>query len=243
MEPLMKIIPAIDIQDGKCVRLTKGDLNSTIKYFDDPVQAAEHWYSYGIDRIHIVDLDGAKKGQSLILNIIDSIKKKLPKVSLQVGGGFRNKETIERALNSGIDQIILGSLAVKDSILFHDIASSYPDKIIFGLDTKNDHVKSEAWTEDSGVYWIDLVKKFNDLPLNSIIFTDIDRDGMLNGPNLEKINELTSNTSLPVIASGGVSSLEDLIQLKKIKGVSGVISGKALYENTFSLDEALNLIS
>ena len=239
----MKIIPAIDIQDGKCVRLTKGDLNSTVKYFDDPVQAAEYWYSYGIDRIHIVDLDGAKKGQSLILNIIDSIKKKLPKVSLQVGGGFRNKEIIERALNSGIDQIILGSLAVKNPILFQDIASSYPDKIIFGLDTKNDYVKSEAWTEDSGVYWIDLVKKFNDLPINSIIFTDIDRDGMLNGPNLEKITELTSNTSLPIIASGGVSSLKDLIQLKQIKGVSGVISGKALYENTFSLDEALNLIS
>ena len=112
----MKIIPAIDIQDGKCVRLTKGDLNSTVKYFDDPIQAAEHWYSYGIDRIHIVDLDGAKKGQSLILNIIDDIKKKLPKVSLQVGGGFRNKEIIERALNSGIDPIILGSLAVKDPI-------------------------------------------------------------------------------------------------------------------------------
>ena len=108
----MKIIPAIDIQDGKCVRLTKGDLNSTVKYFDDPVQAAEHWHSYGIDRIHIVDLDGAKKGQSLILNIIHDIKKKLPKVSLQVGGGFRNKETIERALNSGIDQIILGSLCL-----------------------------------------------------------------------------------------------------------------------------------
>ena len=243
MEPLMKIIPAIDIQEGKCVRLTKGDLNSTVKYFDDPVQAAEHWCSYGIDRIHIVDLDGAKKGQSLILNIIDSIKKKLPTLSLQVGGGFRNKETIERAFNSGIDQIILGSLAVKDPILFHDIASSYPDKIIFGLDTKNGYVKSEAWTEDSGVYWIDLVKRFNDLPINSIIFTDIDRDGMLNGPNFEKITELTSNTSLPVIASGGVSSLEDLIQLKQIKGVSGVISGKALYENTFSLDEALNLVS
>ena len=184
-----------------------------------------------------------QKSSEWLKKLIDDIKKKLPKVSLQVGGGFRNKETIERALNSGIDQIILGSLAVKDPILFHDIASSYPDKIIFGLDTKNDYVKSEAWTEDSEVYWIDLVKKFNDLPLNSIIFTDIDRDGMLNGPNLEKITELTSNTSLPVIASGGVSSLEDLIQLKQIKGVSGVISGKALYENTFSLDEALNLIS
>ena len=118
----MKIIPAIDIQDGKCVRLTKGDLNSTVEYFDDPVQAAEHWYSYGIDRIHIVDLDGAKKGESLILNIIENIKKKLPKVSLQVGGGFRNKETIKLALNSGIDQIILGSLAVKDSSLLQDIA-------------------------------------------------------------------------------------------------------------------------
>ena len=239
----MKIIPAIDIQNGKCVRLTKGDPNSTVKYFDDPLQAAEHWYSFGIDRIHIVDLDGAKKGESLILNIIESIKNKFPRVSLQVGGGFRNKETIERAFNSGIDQIILGSLAAKDPVLFRDIASSYPDKIILGLDTKNDHVKSEAWTEDSGIYWIDLVKKFNDLPINSIIFTDIDRDGTLNGPNLEKITELTSITSLPVIASGGVSSLDDLIQLKKIQGVSGVISGKALYENSFSLDEAINLIS
>ena len=127
--------------------------------------------------------------------------------------------------------------------MFQDIASSYPDKIIFGLDTKNDYVKSEAWTEDSGIYWIDLVEKFNSLPINSIIFTDIDRDGTLNGPNLEKITELTSITSLPVIASGGVSSLDDLTQLKKIQGVSGVISGKALYENSFSLDEALNLIS
>ena len=218
-------------------------MNSTVEYFDDPIQAAEHWYSFGIDRIHIVDLDGAKNGESLILNIIESIKKKLPKVSLQVGGGFRNKETIKLALNSGIDQIILGSLAVKDPISFRDIANSHPDKIIFGLDTKNDYVKSEAWTEDSGVHWIDLVKEFNDLPINSIIFTDIDRDGTLNGPNLEKITELTNITSLPIIASGGVSSLEDLIELKKIKGVSGVISGKALYENTFSLDEALNLIS
>ena len=111
------------------------------------------------------------------------------------------------------------------------------------MDTKNDHVKSEAWTEDLGIYWIDLVKKFNDLPINSIIFTDIDRDGTLSGHNLEKITELTSITSFPVIASGGVSSLDDLIQLKKIQGVSGVISGKALYENSFSLDEAINLIS
>ena len=236
----MKIIPAIDIQDGKCVRLTKGDLNSTVKYFDDPVQAAEHWYSYGIDRIHIVDLDGAKKGQSLILNIIDSIKKKLPKVSLQVGGGFRNKETIERAINSGIDQIILGSLAVKDPILFHDIASSYPDKIIFGLDTKNDYVKSEAWTEDSGVYWIDLVKKFNDLPINSIIFTDIDRDGMLNGPSFKLYEKIIKkNKMIKLIASGGVSKISDLPILSKL-GCEGVIIGKAIYENKVSLKDLSN---
>ena len=232
-------IPAIDIQDGKCVRLQKGDLGSTKIYFEDPSDAAEHWISMGAERIHLVDLDGAYEGKSTNFSVIEEIRNKFPKSILQLGGGIRNLDTLKNYENLGIDFFILGSVAISDKNFFSEACEIYPKRIILGLDAKKGYVSTEAWTKTSDILATDLVERFKELPIHQIIYTDIDKDGMLLGPNIEETKKLADVSNFPIIASGGVSCLEDLVKLALLENVCGAICGKALYEGSIDFREIL----
>ena len=232
-------IPAIDIQKGKCVRLKMGDLTSAKIYYENPLEAAEFWIKKGTKRLHLVDLDGALQGTSANLSSILEIRNAFPDLKIQVGGGIRSFEAIENYFNNNIDFLILGSVAIKDKDFFIEACRNYPNKIILGLDAKNGFVSSEAWTESSEIKATDLVKNYSQLPINSIIYTDISKDGMLKGPNVDETEELANFSNIPVIASGGVRNLEDLKSLAESKKIFGAICGKSLYEGSLELDEAI----
>ena len=232
-------IPAIDIQNGKCVRLQKGDLESSKIYFEDPTDAAEHWIRQGAKRIHLVDLDGAYEGKSTNFKTIEKIKETFPNVLFQLGGGIRNLETLKNYENLGIDYFILGSVAIIDKDFFSNACEVYPKKIILGLDAKEGFVATEAWTKTSNVLATDLVEEFRKLPIFQIIYTDIDKDGMLMGPNIEETKKLAEVSNFPVIASGGISRLEDLEKLSLLRNIYGAICGKALYEGSINFEEIL----
>ena len=234
-------IPAIDIQSGKCVRLQKGDLSSTKVYFEKPVDAAAHWIKEGTKRLHLVDLDGAKSGKPENLQYVLEIKKKFPEVNLQLGGGVRDLETLDLIFSSGVDNAILGSIAIKDKELFRKACTTFPDKIILGIDAINGFLAAEAWTEASKLSASDLISSYKDLPIKSIIYTDINKDGMLSGPNLEETSEVAKLSPFPVIASGGVKDINDLTNLSKIPNVTGAICGVSLYENKINFKEALEM--
>ena len=232
-------IPAIDIQKGKCVRLKMGDLTSAKIYYENPLEAAEFWIKKGTKRLHLVDLDGALQGTSANISSILEIRNAFPDLQIQVGGGIRSFEAIENYFNNNIDFLILGSVAIKDKDFFIEACRNYPNKIILGLDAKNGFVSSEAWTESSEIKATDLVKSYSQLPINSIIYTDISKDGMLKGPNVDETEELANFSNIPVIASGGVRNLEDLKSLAESKKIFGAICGKSLYEGSLELDEAI----
>ena len=234
-------IPAIDIQSGKCVRLQKGDLSSTKVYFEKPVDAAAHWIKEGTKRLHLVDLDGAKTGKPENLQYVLDIKEKFPDVNLQLGGGIRDLETLDLIFSSGVDNVILGSIAIKDKELFTKACTTFPDKIILGIDAMNGFLAAEAWTEASKLSASDLISSYKELPIKSIIYTDINKDGMLSGPNLEETSEVAKLSPFPVIASGGVKDINDLTNLSKIPNVIGAICGVSLYENKINFKEALEM--
>ncbi len=234
-------IPAIDIQSGKCVRLQKGDLSSTKVYFEKPVDAAAHWIKEGTKRLHLVDLDGAKSGKPENLQYVLDIKEKFPDVNLQLGGGVRDLENLDLIFSSGVDNVILGSIAIKDKELFTKACTTFPHKIILGIDAINGFLAAEAWTEASKLSASDLISSYKDLPIKSIIYTDINKDGMLSGPNLEETSEVAKLSPFPVIASGGVKDINDLINLSKIPNVIAAICGVSLYENKINFKEALKM--
>ena len=234
-------IPAIDIQNGKCVRLQKGDLSSTKIYFEKPIDAAAHWIKEGTKRLHLVDLDGAKSGKPENLKYVLEIKEKFPDINLQLGGGVRDLETLDLIFSSGVDHVILGSIAIKDKELFRKACTTFPDKIILGIDAINGFLAAEAWTEASKLSASDLISSYKELPIKSIIYTDINKDGMLSGPNLEETSEVAKLSPFPVIASGGVKDINDLINLSKIPNVTGAICGVSLYENKINFKEALEM--
>ncbi len=234
-------IPAIDIQNGKCVRLQKGDLSSTKIYFEKPIDAAAHWIKEGTKRLHLVDLDGAKSGKPENLKYVLEIKEKFPDINLQMGGGVRDLETLDLIFSSGVDHVILGSIAIKDKELFTKACTTFPDKIILGIDAINGFLAAEAWTEASKLSASDLISSYKELPIKSIIYTDINKDGMLSGPNLEETSEVAKLSPFPVIASGGVKDINDLTNLSKIPNVIGAICGVSLYENKINLKEALEM--
>ena len=234
-------IPAIDIQNGKCVRLQKGDLSSTKIYFEKPIDAAAHWIKEGTKRLHLVDLDGAKSGKPENLQYVLEIKEKFPDINLQLGGGVRDLETLDLIFSSGVDHVILGSIAIKDKELFRKACTTFPDKIILGIDAINGFLAAEAWTEASKLSASDLINSYKELPIQSIIYTDINKDGMLSGPNLEETSEVAKLSPFPVIASGGVKDINDLINLSKIPNVTGAICGVSLYENKINFKEALEM--
>ena len=234
-------IPAIDIQNGKCVRLKKGDFSSTKIYYKKPLDAATHWIKEGTKNLHLVDLDGAKSGRPENLKYILEIKEKFPDVNLQLGGGVRDLNTLELIFKSGVDNVILGSIAIKNKEIFEQACLAFPNQIILGVDAVNGFLAAEAWTEASKLSASDLIASYKELPIKSIIYTDINKDGMLSGPNLKETSEIAKLSPFPVIASGGVKDMNDLINLSKIPNIIGAICGVSLYENKINLKEALKM--
>ncbi|MFO0909795.1 MAG: 1-(5-phosphoribosyl)-5-[(5-phosphoribosylamino)methylideneamino]imidazole-4-carboxamide isomerase [Isosphaeraceae bacterium] len=232
----MQVIPAIDLRGGKCVRLRQGDYGRETVYGDDPVAMAQHWAAEGAGRIHLVDLDGAKAGQPVNIQVVQSILAAVS-VPCQLGGGVRNESTIAAWLDAGLERVIVGTQALKDPAWFRAMASRFPGRLILGLDARDGRVATSGWLDVSDVDAVQLAEEFDDLDLAAVIYTDIAHDGMLDGPNLETTGTLALRLSTPVIASGGVGTLEDLERLATLP-VAGCIVGRALYEGRFRLSEA-----
>ena len=230
----MLLIPAIDIKDGKCVRLRLGIMEDSTVFSDSPVEMADKWVSLGAKRIHLVDLDGAFAGKPANADVIHEIAERHPDVPIQIGGGIRDEETIEAYLNAGVQYVIIGTRAVNEPHFVSDIAIEYPRHIIIGLDAKDGKVAIDGWSKLSKHDVIDLAQHFEEDGVHAIIYTDISRDGMMQGVNIESTKKLAEEVRIPVIASGGVTNMDDLIALQKIEesGVTGVITGRAIYEGT-----------
>lgn len=240
----MKLIPAIDLMGGKCVRLLKGDFNKKKDFSDDPIAQAKSWEKEGATSIHIVDLDAAKSGLPSNDKFIRAISKEI-NIPIQIGGGIRSKERIEQLFSYGISKVIMGTAAIENKKLIKNITEKYPEKIIIGIDAINGKVSTRGWLKHSEVYALDLLKDLSGFKISNFIVTDINTDGTLKGPNENFLNEILNNTNIPVVASGGIGSISDLLSLTKYenKGLEGVIVGKALYENKFSIKEAMNILS
>ncbi len=234
----MYIIPAIDLKNGKCVRLRQGKFDEMTVYFDNPADAAKKWQDEGAEILHVVDLDGAKDGKPVNLSAIEKIREAF-NGSIEVGGGIRNFETLKTLLNIGIDRAILGTIAVENPEFVRKSAEQFPNKIIVGIDAKDGYVAVKGWVEITKIKATELALKLQDYGIWGVIYTDISRDGMLTGPNIKTTEEMVQSLSIPVIASGGVSSLEDILNLKMIKGLWGAITGKAIYEGRINLREAI----
>ena len=239
----MLIIPAIDIKNGKCVRLSQGEMDKETIYSDDPLKFADKWIREGAKRIHIVDLDGAIEGKPINIDVIHSIAESFPDIPLQVGGGIRDEDTIQAYLDAGVSYVIIGTRAVTTPHFISDICLEFPGHIIVGLDAKNGKLATDGWSKLSNHDADDMAKRFENAGVAAIIFTDISRDGMLNSLNIEATLKLCRGISIPVIASGGVTNLDDIRNLCEVsdEGILGVITGRAIYEGTLDFAEAQNL--
>jgi phosphoribosylformimino-5-aminoimidazole carboxamide ribotide isomerase len=233
----MQVIPAIDLRGGCCVRLRQGDFEHETVFGDDPAAMASRWESEGAERIHLVDLDGAKAGRPVNIEAVSEILRRV-RVPCQLGGGLRDEATIETWLSSGLDRVVIGTQALRDPVWFGRMAERFPGRLILGLDARDGKVATGAWVDVSSIAALSFAREFNSLPLAAIIFTDIARDGTLEGPNVEAIAALAGSVGAPVIASGGIGNLLDLERLAALR-VSGCIVGRALYEGRFTLREAL----
>lgn len=240
----MLIIPAIDLQDGKCVRLRQGEMSSATVFSDDPAAMARKWIDAGARRLHLVDLDGAFAGkpvnEAAIKAIIDAVGDDIP---VQLGGGIRDLNTIERYLDAGITYVIIGSAAVKHPGFLRDACNAFPGRIIVALDAKDGRVAVEGWSKVTQHAVIDLARKFQDDGVEALIYTDISRDGMMSGVNVEATVKLAQALSIPVIASGGIRNLDDVRRLCAVagEGIVGAIAGRALYEGSLAFTEAQRL--
>ena len=238
----MLIIPAIDIKDGHCVRLKQGDMADATIFSEDPGAMASHWKAQGAKRLHLVDLNGAvagkPKNEGAIKQIVSALGGDIP---IQLGGGIRDLDTIERYLDDGISYVIIGTAAVKNPGFLHDACGAFPGHIIVGLDAKDGKVATDGWSKLTKHDVIDMAKKFEDYGAEAIIYTDIGRDGMLSGVNIEATLKLAQAMQIPVIASGGLSSVKDIVELKKIEndGVIGAIAGRAIYDGTLDFKAAV----
>jgi phosphoribosylformimino-5-aminoimidazole carboxamide ribotide isomerase len=237
------IYPAIDIRDGKCVRLIQGDYNQETIYNDNPLEVAAAWEIQGGEWIHLVDLDGAKAGHPVNSELIGRIASGV-RVPVQVGGGIRSMDSVERLLDAGVSRIIIGTAAIENRKFVYDVLGRYGDKTAIGIDARNGFVATRGWLETSEVKAEDLTRELAERGATTFIFTDISRDGMMEGPNVEAIVQLAKASGQKVIASGGVSKLSDLEQLAKESknGVAGAIVGKALYTNSIDLRTAIGQI-
>lgn len=234
----MIVIPAIDLKDGKCVRLLQGRKEEVTVYSDDPVSMAEHWAGLGAKLMHIVDLDGAFTGEQKNFEVIKAIRKAID-IPVQLGGGIRDIGRIEKLIDLGIDRTIIGTSAAKEPDMIKQACKRFPGKVLVGIDAKEGKVAIKGWEEVTELDSITFAKKMQDYGSAGIIYTDIARDGMMTGPNVEAMARMVDELQIPVIASGGVSSIDDIESLMKIKDLWGVITGKALYSGTLSLKVAI----
>ncbi|HWP01589.1 MAG TPA: 1-(5-phosphoribosyl)-5-[(5-phosphoribosylamino)methylideneamino]imidazole-4-carboxamide isomerase [Methylococcus sp.] len=239
----MLLIPAIDLKNGKCVRLRQGRMEDDTVFSEDPVAVAGRWVEAGTRRLHLVDLDGAFVGTPRNADIIHAIREAYPDVQIQVGGGIRDEDTIQGYLNAGVDYVIIGTKAVSAPHFVSDAAAEFPNHIIVGLDARDGKVAIDGWSKLSHHDVIDLAQKFEDDGVEAIIYTDISRDGMMQGVNIEATARLARSIHIPVIASGGIRSLDDIRALGAIAadGVIGAITGRAIYEGTLDFAEARKL--
>ena len=236
----MLLIPAIDIKDGKCVRLRQGDMDDATIYGDDPVEMANRWVDAGARRLHLVDLDGAVSGKPENAEIVHNIVETHPSLPIQVGGGIRDEDTIQAYLDAGVNFVIIGTRAVTTPHFVSDVCLEFPGHIIVGLDAKDGKLATEGWSKLSHHDAFDMARRFEDDGVASIIFTDIARDGMMNNVNIESTVELCSHITIPVIASGGITNLDDIKALCAVadEGIEGAISGRAIYEGSLDFKEA-----
>ena len=234
----MKIFPAIDIKDKKCVRLVKGDFENKTEYEIAPIDQAQKYKDYGFKNLHIVDLDGALTGNTVNIDIIQDIVNKLG-FKVEIGGGIRNLESIEKYINIGVEKAILGSAAIKDKNFLKIACKKFPNQIALGLDAKNGYLSISGWKENSNIKTLDFLKEVIDYGVTRLVYTDINRDGMKLSPNFDETENVANNSKCPVIISGGVSSIADIKKAKKLnnKNIEGIIVGKAIYDGDIKLEE------
>lgn len=239
----MEVIPAIDILGGQCVRLYQGDYGQVQTFHENPVAVAQQWAAEGATRLHVVDLDGAKAGQPVNVEAIAAIVQALD-IPVQVGGGLRDRDSVARLLQTGVQRIILGTVAVEQPDLVQQLCQEFPGQIVVGIDARNGKVATRGWLETSEVEAVDLAQHMATAGAAAIIYTDIYRDGTMQGPNLDALRELATHIPIPVIASGGISSVTDLLNLLTLEalGVSGAIVGRAIYTGEIVLKEALRAV-
>ena len=234
----MKIFPAIDIKDKKCVRLVKGNFNNKTEYSMLPVAQAGKYKDHGFKNLHIVDLDGSLTGETVNLDIIKEIVNKYD-FKIEIGGGIRNFESIKKYTDVGVEKVILGSAAIKDKNFLKDTCQKFPNKIALGLDAKDGNLAVSGWKEKSNQLILDYLKDVNHFGVSRLIYTDINRDGMKQGPNFEETEKVANSSNCPVIISGGVSSIDDIKKAKELnnKNIEGIIIGKAIYDGDIKLEE------
>ena len=233
----MKIFPAIDIKDKKCVRLVKGDFDNKTEYEMSPVEQARKYKNHGFKNLHIVDLDGALTGETVNLDIIKDIVGKFD-LKVEVGGGIRNLDSIQKYISAGAEKVILGSAAIKDKIFLKEACKKFPNQIALGLDAKDGYLSVSGWKENSNKLTLDFLNEVNDYGQSRLIYTDINRDGMKQSPNFDETSKVADVSNCPVIISGGVSSINDVKKAKGLnKNIEGIIVGKAIYDGDIKLEE------
>ena len=237
----MKIFPAIDIKDKKCVRLIKGDFDNKTEYEMSPVEQAGKYKDHGFKNLHIVDLDGALTGETVNLDIIHQIVTKCD-LKIEIGGGIRNLESIQKYTDAGVEKVILGSAAIKDKNFLKEACEKFPNKIALGLDAKDGYLSVSGWKENSYQLTLDYLKQVNNFGVSRLIYTDINRDGMKQSPNFEETAKVADISNCPVIISGGVSSIDDIKKAKSLRNIEGIIVGKAIYDGDIKLDELVKEI-
>ena len=232
----MKIFPAIDIKDKKCVRLVKGDFDNKTEYENSPVDQANSYKDHGFKNLHIVDLDGALTGETVNIDIVHEIVKK-SNLKVEIGGGIRNFDSIKKYIDSGVDKVILGSAAIKDKKFLEEACEKFSGKIALGLDAKDGKLSVSGWKESSNKSILDFLKEVNDYGVSRLIFTDINRDGTKESPNFDEASKVAGISNCPVIISGGVSSINDVINARNMDNIEGIIVGKAIYDGDIKLEE------
>ena len=238
----MKIFPAIDIKDKKCVRLIKGDFYKKTEYEISPIEQAGKYKDYGFKNLHIVDLDGALTGEIVNLDIIHDIVTKF-NLKVEVGGGIRNSDSIQKYIDVGVEKVILGSAAIKDKNFLKKSCEKFPNKIALGLDAKNGYLSVSGWKESSNQLTLDYLKEVNDYGVSRLIYTDINRDGMKQSPNFNETLKVAEKSKCPVVISGGVSSIDDIKKAKNLKNVEGIIVGKAIYDGDIKLEDLVKEVN
>ncbi|MGY6274027.1 1-(5-phosphoribosyl)-5-[(5-phosphoribosylamino)methylideneamino]imidazole-4-carboxamide isomerase [Methylomonas sp. MgM2] len=239
----MLLIPAIDLKEGKCVRLRQGRMEDDTVFSEDPVAVAGRWVAAGAKRLHLVDLDGAFAGKPKNAEIIHAIVEAFPEVPVQIGGGIRDEDTIQGYLDAGVEYVIIGTKAVSEPHFVRDAAIEFPGHIIVGLDARDGKVAIDGWSKLSRHDVIDMAKKFESQGVSAIVYTDISRDGMMQGVNIEATAKLARSVTIPIIASGGITNIDDIRALGKFsgEGIMGAITGRAIYEGTLDFAEAVKL--